>query len=340
MKIIQEILMRYLSTILLTTTFLTATTTYGSTITTIDNSTSQSAAASATSFSAETQAKINAFEVLVSSRSDFNISDAAEILFSPELFPLISWRSDIKNQDVVSQLARILSASLSKGFNRNNLLIVDTIEAIIFPEKLESSKAPTYHESKGIAEPTKLNELVDGTICWGWYRNVLSHYDLTFTPELRLKLYLELLHQTNITPDSLGHILRTTTELTKMFMSEPKQTLDETVENFKSGTVKELDQFYKFDFPYLFMKEKLERGTPSEAFAILQQSFDKLETRIDGAFNDTHQITNQVLTSFGPNAIALFSEIFNALRPIRKQKLKIKSKRLKCKNTPMLLQIY
>lgn len=103
--------------------------------------------------------------------------------------------------------------------------------AITSSNYLESIKGDIDEKINGIDKHTWLNELVSITTTWGDYSNVLDHYQLTFMPELRLKLYLELLHQTNITPDSLGQILRATTELTKMFMTA--ESLSKTLTAFE-----------------------------------------------------------------------------------------------------------
>ena len=315
--------MRYLTTILLTATFLTTGVTYVSAAT-IDDPTTKPGA-TATSFSAETQAKIKAFETLVSSSSHFNVSDAAKILFSPELFPFISWRSPKKNEEVVSQINRIIAVSFSKDFNRNNKLTASTLLAIKFPTFLESNEDPSYHKTEGIKKPTWLNELVDGTICWGGYCNVLSHYELTFTPELRLKLYLELLHQTNITPDSLGHILRTTTELTKMFMTEPQAALVKDAENFKALKVNSIpSESARYHYPELQYPSLagIHTGTATQdeilrsltwSYEILSNTLADFEQSLDNSMTTAVTSMNRILACFGTNAVDLFREIFERI---------------------------
>ena len=60
----------------------------------------------------ETEAAINKFKTIVTEKKDFNVSEAIEILFSPELFPFISSRSKKINEDVVSQLKLPIKDSL------------------------------------------------------------------------------------------------------------------------------------------------------------------------------------------------------------------------------------
>jgi hypothetical protein len=244
--------MSYLSTLLLTATIFTTTHIHGADQLTEQAAPTASKAVSAV-ISSETATTINKLTDLVSRTEYFNVSNVITLLFSPELYPFISWRSAERNEDVVASVKKAMADSVLKfRWNRNIKLTGHMLNAVIFPDSLEKTPAPGYHESEGITNPTILNELVDGSMCWGLYENVLKQYELTFTPLLRLRLYLELLQQTNITPDSLGHILRTTVELTRMFMTDPNKHLGEHVDEFKQSVVgKVLPSPYQYTYSQL-----------------------------------------------------------------------------------------
>ena len=447
--------MRCLSKLLLTTTLLTTTTTYGAAAIDFYNASTQtsisaepqdsictfervvSATATTTydaaaikpfkvrstqtSVSTETQDKIDAFERLVSFKDKVNVSDAAELLFDPALYPYISWRSDEKDAGVLEQVRKIMNLMPMPKFNCNSALLFDVLRSIRSPERLEET-LDSSHESNSSVLPS----LIDDTLRWGHYRNVVTHFHLTFRPDVRLRIYLELVHRTNITPDSLGHLLSATTDLAKMFMIEPSATFVNTVLEFKKDKVDRLpseensdcyvslrypslpdiqaeqeratqeilddltriltqlqrsldssdrvttttigDLFYAFRYPssadthtgktqhekaldevaktfsnherdldksFLRANERIDHltlrrfgpNTLEKIYAELASIFANFEHHLDESFAKTKATIDLILTSFAPNALAFFKEIFEriATHPRTKPADKIKA---------------
>jgi hypothetical protein len=207
--------MKQLPKILLATTFFT-TTPFATEMVETTSADDTTASTHTTSIASHVQAKLDALNELISRTNTFNVSDAATLYFSPELYPLISWRSEVKSETVLSALTEIFIRSVPNIESRNHKILCFLHLAITSNNDLESAKAGGYHESEGIKNPTFLNEFVDFTLLCGQHENALEHFHLTFTPLMCLQIYLELLHQTNITPDSLGHVLRATSQLIDM----------------------------------------------------------------------------------------------------------------------------
>lgn len=300
--------MRYLSTLLLTTTILTNTVTYGAALEdTLTNTT-------ASNFSIHLQDKIDNFKTLIAATSEFNVSDATELLFDPALYPYLSWNSETKDEDVINHVHEILSKTHS--FNRNVSILLQILRSISSQDFLE--KTESFRPFPSIENSTMLTDIIDGTLCWGHYRNVLTHYNLTFRPDVRLKIYLELLHQTNISPNNLGYILEATTKLAQMFMLEPNAELAKIVLEFKEKA----DLHFPLKHPYL--GNRYSRNTTPE------KALTSFENYLDTTFVATNTTIDRILTSFGPDILELMKKIFQhiATHPSIKTDDKLKAANL------------
>lgn len=306
--------MRYLPTLLLTTTLLTTTTTYVA-ATTLEIEQGTSSSSNTAVIAQNAQAQINAVNKLVSATSDFNVSNVLEILFSPDLFPFISWRSATKDEAVVAKLKEVMKSPFKiaseRKFSYNTKLTTTVLLAILFPDFLEKTPPLGGHETQGVAKPTLLNEVVDGSLCWGDYRNDFAHHSLTLYPAVRLKFYLELLYQTNVTPDSLGHVLRATTELLKMFMTEPNAALVDGADLFKEAKVSYIHDDNKHGFKR-FETISLEgihtQTTPEQ----ILQPLTHVSKNLSRMLLD-ESVINRTFTSFEPDALTQFRDIFERI---------------------------
>ncbi len=315
--------MRYLSKLLLTTTFLTLTTTYGIFIETDDFTIQPVATALPTStISIAALNKINDLKTLVTHTSDFNISDASEIFFTPELYPFISWRSATRDAVVIDEVKTILTPLLNKG--SKGLLLLKVLDSISFEDSLEKIKYS--NPTPPVANPTMLTEIVDGTLCSGHYTNVLTNYDATFRPLLRLKIYLELLQQTNISSDNLGYVLQATTELAKMFMTAPSTAFVDTATKLKesliasSPSTAEEPYFYtNFRYPSL-VKIRTQTATPEATLQALtwaskelSRTLSQFESVLDTSVTEPNKTIDQILLSFEPDVLTLFRDVFEGI---------------------------
>jgi hypothetical protein len=236
---------------------------------------------------------------------------------------LISFRSERRDETVVTKTHKVFIGAANRGYHPNAIILSEALFAIIFEDYLEQKQVDLQLE--GIAKPTLLNALIVRTLDWGDYRNVLSHYELTFTPILRLKLYLELLHQTNITSDSLGQILRAVTGLFEMFRTDPNVKFVESVLGSKEGIVNSLpsesnpSSYSRLRYPSLkdihTAATKQEEIIESLSWAEknLSYKFARFEPDLEQSFKTTQELTDRILTSFGPDALTLFREIFERL---------------------------
>lgn len=173
-----------------------------------------------------------------------------------------------------------------------------------------------------VENPTDLNKCIDGTLCWGHYRHVVEPYDLTFTPALRLKLYIELLHQTNINADSLGHVLRATNELAKMFIAEPREAFITRASDNKESIInglplESMPHLYNvFAYPSLkgihsqtLTQEQTLRSLET-IDTELSSTFSLMESEIEKSFESTKKTIDRILTSFGSDGLYLFQDVF------------------------------
>lgn len=347
--------MRYTQTLLLTTTLLTTSfATYGAESMAPSSQEHHSTATKETNVIAPAvQAKIDALNTLVSATAEFNVSDAAEILFSPELYPSISWRSATKDPATITEIRQLIGNAFRQNFNRNTKFVSYLLTAILFEDFLEKEPL-SYDLSTAPNNPTFLNELVEASICWGYYTNVQEHFHLTFTPLVRLKIYLELIHQTNITPDSLKQILNITSKLAQSFMTDPNAALTETPPKSTEVMTKQigptesgsyeyysptgLDTYSGATYPYPSLKNAhRENATPEETIQSLSwvskrrsETLADFEAGLDNAFQSKNEMIARILSSFGPDALNLFQEIFQriAVHPQTKPEDKLNAEEL------------
>lgn len=316
--------MRFLPTLLLTTTFFT-TNLFASEAIESTSAAAPSTSTTATTIAPNVQAQIYALNTLFSSTTTFNVSDAIEIFFSPDLYPFISWRSTTKDAAVVAKVRKTMGDAIEKKFNRNSDVCANALFAILFPDDLEIHPFNDGFPLKGVINPTDLNKLIECTVFRRYFDNVVEHFHLTFSPAVRLKLYLELLHQTNITPDSLGHVLRVTTELATVFMTAPIEVCVQAVSSSKNDLLNRISSesmshlYYQFE--YLSLKG-IHSKTLTQAQTLryldtidseLSHKLTGMDSEIDRSFSSTNETIDRILTSFGSEALPLFQEIFHLI---------------------------
>lgn len=322
--------MRYLSTLLLTTTVLTTAPSPTHAAAAALDAPTTAPSITAISVSTAPEAAINKLQSLL--KRNFSVSMATELLFSSDLYPLISWRSASKDPSIVEKIEVITCDAARVNLLREHAMIRYVALSILYPDVLETRPA--------LSGKSILSELIDATLTWGQLEELCSNFYLTFDPLLRLKIYLELSHQSNITSDNLGYVLDTSEKLGKALIERARKEIDWAVEGFKREFADALSPEHSRQYNPSKLGYPGDRGRsfkePVRTITIesASKALSEGEVFLDESFAAVSATTDRILANSGSTALNLLKEIFEYIANHERTSPKNKARALE------LLKIY